>query len=128
MAVLLKDAIAPNLVQTLEGNPAIVHGGPFANIAHGCNSVIATRRALKLSDYVVTEAGFGADLGAEKFFDIKCRKAGLKPSGAVVVATVRALKMHGGVSLKNLAPENVQAVRDGGVNLVRHLQNVKDRK
>lgn len=125
MTMLLKDALMPNLVQTLEHNPAFIHGGPFANIAHGCNSVMATQTALKLSDYVVTEAGFGADLGAEKFFDIKCRKAGLTPSGAVVVATVRALKMHGGVSLKNLAPENVQAVRDGGVNLARHLQNVK---
>src|SRR5690606_2020839 len=105
MAVLLKDAIAPNLVQTLEGNPAIVHGGPFANIAHGCNSVIATRTALKLADYVVTEAGFGADLGAEKFFNIKCRKAGLRPNAAVVVATIRALKMHGGVAREDLGKE-----------------------
>src|SRR5699024_3897281 len=125
MTMLLKDALMPNLVQTLENNPAFIHGGPFANIAHGCNSVMATQTALKLADYVITEAGFGADLGAEKFFDIKCRKAGLKPDAAVVVTTVRALKMHGGVSLKNLAPENVQAVRDEDVNLARHLQNVK---
>lgn len=125
MALLLKDALMPNLVQTLENNPAFVHGGPFANIAHGCNSVMATRTALKLADYVVTEAGFGADLGAEKFFDIKCRKAGLKPAGAVVVATVRALKMHGGVALDNLRAENVEAVRAGCVNLARHLRNVK---
>ena len=125
MAVLLKDAIAPNLVQTLEGNPALVHGGPFANIAHGCNSVIATRTALKLADYVVTEAGFGADLGAEKFFDIKCRKAGLKPNAAVVVATIRALKMHGGVGKEDLGKENVEAVRKGCNNLARHLRNVK---
>src|ERR671915_2623776 len=110
MTVLLKDALAPNLVQTLENNPAFIHGGPFANIAHGCNSVIATKTALKLADYVVTEAGFGADLGAEKFFDIKCRKAGLKPDAAVVVATVRALKMHGGVAKDNLKTENVLAV------------------
>ncbi|UCH75046.1 MAG: formate--tetrahydrofolate ligase [Rhodospirillales bacterium] len=125
MSVLLKDAIAPNLVQTLENNPAFIHGGPFANIAHGCNSVIATRTALKLADYVVTEAGFGADLGAEKFFDIKCRKAGLKPRAAVIVATVRALKMHGGVPRDKLGEENVQAVRDGCANLERHLANVK---
>src|SRR5215208_6452526 len=124
MAVLLRDALAPNLVQTLEGNPAFVHGGPFANIAHGCNSVIATRTALKLADYVVTEAGFGADLGAEKFFDIKCRKAGLSPDVAVVVATVRALKMHGGVSKENLKNENVLAVNKGCENLKRHLQNM----
>ncbi len=125
MSVLLKDAIAPNLVQTLENNPAFIHGGPFANIAHGCNSVIATRTALKLADYVVTEAGFGADLGAEKFFDIKCRKAGLQPGAAVIVATVRALKMHGGVARDKLGDENVAAVRDGCANLERHLANVK---
>lgn len=125
MALLLKDALMPNLVQTLENNPAFVHGGPFANIAHGCNSAMATRSALKLADYVVTEAGFGADLGAEKFFDIKCRKTGMQPAGAVVVATVRALKMHGGVALDDLKTENVEAVRAGCVNLARHLQNVK---
>ncbi len=125
MAVLLKDAIAPNLVQTLENNPAFIHGGPFANIAHGCNSVIATKAALKLSDYVVTEAGFGADLGAEKFFDIKCRKAGLKPATAVIVATVRALKMHGGVGKNDLGQENVEAVKAGCANLKRHVENVK---
>ncbi|KQV38254.1 MULTISPECIES: formate--tetrahydrofolate ligase [unclassified Rhizobium] len=125
MAVLLKDALQPNLVQTLENNPAFVHGGPFANIAHGCNSVMATTTALKLADYVVTEAGFGADLGAEKFFDIKCRKAGLKPDAAVIVATVRAMKMNGGVKKENLAPENVEAVRKGCANLGRHVLNVK---
>ncbi len=125
MTVLLKDAFMPNLVQTLENNPAFVHGGPFANIAHGCNSVIATRTALKLADYVVTEAGFGADLGAEKFFDIKCRKAGLTPDAAVIVATVRALKMHGGVAKDDLKQENVEAVRRGASNLARHLQNIK---
>ena len=125
MSVLLKEALAPNLVQTLENNPAFVHGGPFANIAHGCNTVIATQTALKLADYVVTEAGFGADLGAEKFFDIKCRKAGLKPDAAVIVATVRALKMHGGVKKDDLGTENVDAVREGCSNLVRHIQNVK---
>jgi len=125
MTVLLKDAIAPNLVQTLENNPAFIHGGPFANIAHGCNSVIATTTALKLADYVVTEAGFGADLGAEKFFDIKCRKAGLKPAAAVIVATVRALKMHGGVAKEDLGKENVEAVKKGGANLARHIENVK---
>jgi len=125
MAVLLKDAIAPNLVQTLENNPAFIHGGPFANIAHGCNSVIATKTALKLSDYVVTEAGFGADLGAEKFFDIKCRSAGLKPDAAVIVATIRALKMHGGVALADLGSENVAAVAKGCSNLARHIRNVK---
>ena len=125
MTVLLKDAISPNLVQTLEHNPAFIHGGPFANIAHGCNSVIATRAALKLSPYVVTEAGFGADLGAEKFFDIKCRSAGLAPDAVVLVATVRALKMHGGVAKDDLGKENVQAVRDGCVNLARHIENVK---
>src|SRR5215211_3356865 len=125
MAVLLKDAIAPNLVQTLENNPAFIHGGPFANIAHGCNSVIATKTALKLADYVVTEAGFGADLGAEKFFDIKCRKAGLTPAAAVVVATVRALKMHGGVSKDALGTENLEAVRKGLANLERHARNLR---
>jgi formate--tetrahydrofolate ligase len=125
MSVLLKDAIAPNLVQTLENNPAFVHGGPFANIAHGCNSVIATKTALKLADYVVTEAGFGADLGAEKFFDIKCRKAGLRPAAAVIVATVRALKMHGGVAKGDLGSEDAAAVRAGCTNLARHIANVK---
>ena len=124
MTALLKDAILPNLVQTLENNPAIVHGGPFANIAHGCNSVIATRTAMQLSDYVVTEAGFGADLGAEKFMDIKCRMAGLKPDAVVLVATVRALKMHGGVAKSNLSAENVEAVRQGGANLKRHIENL----
>jgi formate--tetrahydrofolate ligase len=124
MAVLLKDALAPNLVQTLEGSPAFVHGGPFANIAHGCNSVIATRLGLKLADVVVTEAGFGADLGAEKFIDIKCRSAGLKPSCAVVVATVRALKMHGGVARNALGAENVAAVQKGVANLARHVENL----
>ena len=125
MTVLLRDAMQPNLVQTLENNPAFVHGGPFANIAHGCNSVIATRTALKLGDYVVTEAGFGADLGAEKFFDIKCRKAGLKPSAAVIVATVRAMKMNGGVLKADLGAENVDAVKKGCPNLGRHISNVK---
>ncbi len=125
MAVLLKDAMQPNLVQTLENNPAFVHGGPFANIAHGCNSVVATRTALKLADYVVTEAGFGADLGAEKFFDIKCRKAGLQPAAAVIVATVRALKMNGGVKKDELGQENVQAVVAGAENLARHIENVR---
>nr|MBX2886750.1 formate--tetrahydrofolate ligase [Granulosicoccus sp.] len=125
MAVLLKDAINPNLVQTLEHNPAFIHGGPFANIAHGCNSVIATTSALKLADYVVTEAGFGADLGAEKFFDIKCRQSGLKPDAVTLVATVRALKMHGGVGKDDLGKENVQAVTDGCANLARHIENVK---
>jgi len=124
MAVLLKDAIQPNIVQTLENNPAFVHGGPFANIAHGCNSVMATTTALKLADYVVTEAGFGADLGAEKFFDIKCRKAGLKPAAAVIVATVRAMKMNGGVKKEDLGPENVEAVKKGCPNLGRHIENV----
>lgn len=123
MTALLKDALSPNLVQTLENNPAFIHGGPFANIAHGCNSVIATETALKLSDYVVTEAGFGADLGAEKFFNIKCRKSGLKPDAAVVVATVRALKMHGGVAKEDLTKENVEAVRSGLENLGRHIRN-----
>ena len=125
MTVLLKDAMQPNLVQTLENNPAFVHGGPFANIAHGCNSVIATKTALKLGEYVVTEAGFGADLGAEKFFDIKCRKAGLKPAAAVIVATVRAMKMNGGVAKADLGAENVEAVKKGCPNLGRHIANVK---
>jgi formate--tetrahydrofolate ligase len=125
MAVLLAEAVRPNLVQTLGGNPAFVHGGPFANIAHGCNSVIATRAALGLADYVVTEAGFGADLGAEKFFDIKCRQAGLRPDTAVIVATVRALKMNGGVAKGDLAREDVDAVRRGSVNLVRHIENIR---
>jgi formate--tetrahydrofolate ligase len=125
MAVLLQNAILPNLVQTIENNPALVHGGPFANIAHGCNSVIATKAALKLGDYVVTEAGFGADLGAEKFFNIKCRQAGLKPAVAVVVATIRALKMNGGVAKADLAAENVAAVKKGLVNLQRHIENVQ---
>src|SRR5437870_3575937 len=126
MAVLLRDALAPNLVQTLENSPAFIHGGPFANIAHGCNSVIATTAALKLADYVVTEAGFGADLGAEKFFDIKCRKAGLDPAAAVVVTTVRALKMHGGVARDQLRQENVAAVESGFANLARHLRNIAE--
>jgi formate--tetrahydrofolate ligase len=125
MTVLLEKAIQPNLVQTLENNPAFIHGGPFANIAHGCNSVIATRTALKLADYVVTEAGFGADLGAEKFFDIKCRAAGLKPAAAVIVATIRALKMNGGVLKENLGAENVDALKKGCANLGRHIENVK---
>ncbi|MAJ67720.1 MAG: formate--tetrahydrofolate ligase [Rickettsiales bacterium] len=124
MAVLLKDALQPNLVQTLENNPAFIHGGPFANIAHGCNTVIATKSALKLADYVVTEAGFGADLGAEKFLNIKCRKSGLSPSCAVVVATVRALKLHGNVDPKKLSEENLNAVEDGLPNLIRHLENL----
>jgi formate--tetrahydrofolate ligase len=125
MTVLLKDAIRPNVTQTLENNPAIIHGGPFANIAHGCNSVIATKTGLKLADYVVTEAGFGADLGAEKFLDIKCRKSNLKPSCVVIVATIRALKMHGGVSKDDLKNENVEALKKGLVNLQRHIENVK---
>ena len=125
MTALLRDSFQPNLVQTLEGTPALVHGGPFANIAHGCNTVMATRTALSLADYVVTEAGFGADLGAEKFFDIKCRQSGLKPDAAVIVATVRALKMHGGVSRADLAKENVAAVRAGAANLLRHIENVR---
>ena len=124
MAVLLKDALQPNLVQTLENNPAFIHGGPFANIAHGCNSVMATRTALKLADYVVTEAGFGADLGGEKFIDIKCRKAGLKPSAAVIVATIRALKYHGGIEVPELGKENLAALEKGLVNLERHIENV----
>ncbi|HET9390411.1 MAG TPA: formate--tetrahydrofolate ligase [Steroidobacteraceae bacterium] len=127
MTVLLKDALAPNLVQTLENNPAFIHGGPFANIAHGCNSVVATRTALKLADYVVTEAGFGADLGAEKFVDIKCRKANLRPSAAVIVATVRALKYHGGVEVADLGKENLGALEEGISNLRRHVENVRSR-
>jgi formate--tetrahydrofolate ligase len=126
MAALLKDAFSPNLVQTLEGNIAFVHGGPFANIAHGCNSLIATKTALKLADYVVTEAGFGADLGAEKFIDIKCRKAGLTPSAVVLVATIRALKYHGGVEVKQTGLENLDALKKGLVNLERHIQNIKN--
>jgi formate--tetrahydrofolate ligase len=125
MAALLRDALQPNLVQTLENNPALVHGGPFANIAHGCNTVIATKAALKMADYVVTEAGFGADLGAEKFLDIKCRKAGLKPDCAVIVATVRALKMHGGVAKEDLKAENTTALEKGFANLDRHIANIK---
>ncbi|OGA52589.1 MAG: formate--tetrahydrofolate ligase [Betaproteobacteria bacterium RIFCSPLOWO2_12_FULL_62_58] len=126
MTVLLKDALAPNLVQTLENNPAFIHGGPFANIAHGCNSVIATQTALKLCDYVVTEAGFGADLGAEKFIDIKCRKSGLRPDAVVIVATVRALKYHGGVDLKEVNKENLAALEKGVTNLERHVNNVRN--
>ena len=125
MTVLLKDAIRPNITQTLENNPAIIHGGPFANIAHGCNSVIATKAALKLSDYVVTEAGFGADLGAEKFLDIKCRKANIKPSCVVLVATIRALKMHGGIKKDDLKKENLEALKKGLPNLERHIQNIR---
>ena len=125
MTVLLKDAIRPNVTQTLENNPAIIHGGPFANIAHGCNSVIATKAGLKLADYVVTEAGFGADLGAEKFLDIKCRKSGIKPDCVVIVATIRALKMHGGVAKDDLKKENVAALKDGMVNLRRHINNIR---
>ena len=126
MAVLLKNALKPNLVQTLENNPAFIHGGPFANIAHGCNSVLATKTALKLADYVVTEAGFGADLGAEKFVDIKCRKSGLRPQAAVIVATIRALKYHGGVELKELNVENLEALRKGLANLERHVNNIRN--
>ena len=125
MTALLKEAIAPNLVQTLEGTPAFIHGGPFANIAHGCNSVVATTTALKLADYVVTEAGFGADLGAEKFIDIKCRKAGLKPDCVVIVATIRALKMHGGVKKEDLKKEDLKALEAGMANLQRHIENIK---
>ena len=126
MTALLKDALKPNLVQTLEGTPAFVHGGPFANIAHGCNSVIATRMAMKMGDYAITEAGFGADLGAEKFLDIKCRYAGLKPSTVVIVATIRALKMHGGVAKSELGSENLQALEKGIPNLLKHVSNIKD--
>ena len=125
MTVLLKDAIRPNVTQTLENNPALIHGGPFANIAHGCNSVIATKAGLKLADYVVTEAGFGADLGAEKFLNIKCRKSGIKPDCVVIVATIRALKMHGGVSKDELKNENVKALKKGLVNLERHINNTR---
>ena len=125
MTVLLKQALMPNLVQTLENNPAIIHGGPFANIAHGCNSVIATKTSLKIADYVVTEAGFGADLGAEKFLNIKCRKSELQPNGVVLVATIRALKMHGGIKKEDLGIENVDAVRSGISNLNRHVDNIK---
>src|SRR4249920_1793960 len=125
MAALIKDALAPNLVQTLEGSPAFVHGGPFANIAHGCNSVLATTTALKLCDYVVTEAGFGADLGGEKFLDIKCRKTGLSPDCAVLVATIRALKMHGGVKKEDLKTENLEALEKGMANLARHVENMQ---
>ena len=126
MCALLKDALKPNLVQTLEGTPAFVHGGPFANIAHGCNSVIATKTAMKMADYAITEAGFGADLGAEKFLDIKCRMAGLTPSAVVLVATVRALKMHGGLSKSELGSENLDALIKGIPNLMRHLRNIKE--
>jgi formate--tetrahydrofolate ligase len=126
MSALLKEALRPNLVQTLENNPAIIHGGPFANIAHGCNSVLATRAGLKLGDYVVTEAGFGADLGAEKFVDIKCRKAGLRPSAVVLVATLRALKYHGGVDVKEVSKENLEALEKGIVNLERHINNIRN--
>ena len=125
MTVLLKEAVRPNVVQTLENNLAIIHGGPFANIAHGCNSILATKTALKLSEYVVTEAGFGADLGAEKFLDIKCRKAGIQPGCVVLVATIRALKMHGGVEKENLRDENTDALKKGLPNLERHIQNIK---
>ena len=125
MAAILKDALAPNLVQTLENNPALIHGGPFANIAHGCNSVMATRTALKLADYVVTEAGFGADLGAEKFIDINCRKAGLRPSAAVLVATVRAIKYHGGIEVADLPKEDLAAVEKGLTNIERHIDNIE---
>jgi formate--tetrahydrofolate ligase len=125
MAVLLRDALSPNLVQTLEGSPALVHGGPFANIAHGCNSVMATRLGLSLADVVVTEAGFGADLGAEKFCDIKCPSAGLSPSACVVVATVRALKMHGGAAKADLGREDLAALRAGLPNLLRHVENMR---
>jgi len=125
ITALLQDAFQPNLVQTLENNPAFVHGGPFANIAHGCNSVIATKTALKLADYVVTEAGFGADLGAEKFFDIKCRKSGLKPDAVVLVATTKALKMHGGIKKDDLSAENVDAVTKGCKNLAKHVENIQ---
>ena len=125
ISALLQDAFQPNLVQTLENNPAFIHGGPFANIAHGCNSVVATKTALKLADYVVTEAGFGADLGAEKFFDIKCRKSGLKPDAVVLVATTKALKMHGGIKNEELGSENVDAVKSGCKNLERHIKNIR---
>jgi formate--tetrahydrofolate ligase len=126
MAALLKDALSPNLVQTLEHTPAIIHGGPFANIAHGCNTVLATKTGLKLGDYVITEAGFGADLGAEKFIDIKCRKAGLKPSAVVLVATIRALKYHGGIEVKELGKENLEALAKGITNIERHVNNIRN--
>ena len=126
MTVLLRDALQPNLVQTLENNPAFIHGGPFGNIAHGCNSVIATKAAVKLADYVVTEAGFGADLGAEKFIDIKCRKSGLRPDLAVLVATIRALKFHGGAELEQLTQEDLPALEKGIANLERHMINVRN--
>ena len=126
MTALLKDAIKPNLVQTLEGTPALVHGGPFANIAHGCNSVTATKMAMKLADYAITEAGFGADLGAEKFLDIKCRMAGLTPDAVVIVATIRALKMHGGRDKKELGFEDLAALEKGIPNLLRHVSNIKN--
>ena len=125
MAILMKDAIKPNLVQTIEHTPALVHGGPFANIAHGCNSVVATKLAMKMGDIAVTEAGFGADLGAEKFMDIKCRFAGIKPDAVVIVATVRALKMHGGADKKNLQEENVKALLQGFDNLAKHIENMR---
>ena len=125
MTVLLKEALLPNLVQTLENNPAFIHGGPFANIAHGCNSIVATRAGLNLGDYVVTEAGFGADLGAEKFLNIKCRQANLKPDAVVLVATIRALKMNGGVQRDQLGEENVGALEKGSVNVLRHIENIK---
>ena len=125
MTVLLKEAIRPNAVQTLENNLAIIHGGPFANIAHGCNSILATKTALKLSEYVITEAGFGADLGAEKFLNIKCRKGGIQPKCVVLVATIRALKMHGGVEKDNLKLENLDALKKGLPNLKRHIENIK---
>lgn len=125
MTVLLKDAIKPNLVQTLEHTPALVHGGPFANIAHGCNSVIATKTALKLADYTITEAGFGADLGAEKFLDIKCRKTGLKPDAVVIVATIKAIKYHGGVEKEKIQEENIEGIEKGIDNLYKHIDNIK---
>ena len=125
MAALLKDALKPNLIQTLEHTPAIVHGGPFANIAHGCNSVRATKAALKMADYTITEAGFGADLGAEKFFDIKCRMAGLKPDAVVLVATIRALKYNGGIAKEDLSAENLDALKKGIVNLEKHIENLQ---
>ena len=125
ITALLKDAFQPNLVQTLENNPAFIHGGPFANIAHGCNSVVATRAGLELGDYVITEAGFGADLGAEKFLNIKCRKANLKPDAVVIVATIRALKMNGGIPKDQLSKENVDALEKGSINLLRHIENIK---
>jgi len=127
MTVLLKDALKPNLVQTLEHTPAIIHGGPFANIAHGCNSITATKLALKLGDYVITEAGFGADLGAEKFIDIKCRKAGIKPDAVVLVATIKAIKYHGGVEKDKIQEENIEGIERGIDNLYRHIDNLKNK-